>query len=344
LALQAKVKQSQADSPYAINVFVMPGFDMVARVYLKLGEAVFQDHYNIGWWPWELGTWPVVWDSAFGLIDELWAGSQFSHEMYERALLRDQEKSSISRPCTPMPLAVSIDQLTATRKVWNKKKFGLPEKPFLFLYIFDFGSHLERKNPMAAIEAFGKAFGLHAKPGPSNVGLVFKVMNVKEKDAHWIEFQKRCSADKRIHILNETLDREQVLGLISCCDAYISPHRAEGFGRTLAEAMLFGKPVVATNYSGNQFFMEPTVTLPVNYELTPLKAGQYHFVEDADQAVWAEPVLDHMAEQMQVAIQKSRDQVFVETLKVYAQQTFAPARTGDLIKNRLESIWSQINQ
>lgn len=344
LVLEAKVKQSLQDSPYAINVFCMPGFDMVARVFLKLGEAIFQDHYNIGWWPWELGVWPATWDKAFGLIDELWAGSQFSHQMYEIALLRDQAKSGISRSCSPMPLAVSIDQIAASKKIWNKKKFGLPEKAFLFLYVFDFGSHLERKNPMAAIEAFSKAFGIHSKPSKANVGLVFKVMNVKEKDPSWIEFQKHCTADKRIHILNQTLDREAVLGLISCCDAYLSPHRAEGFGRTLAEAMLFGKPVVATNYSGNQFFMDPTVTLPVDFELVPVKAGQYHFIEDIDQAVWANPLIDHMAQQMQVAIQKARDPDFVELLKGYAQQTFAPMRTGDLMKNRLDRIWNHLNQ
>ena len=30
-----------------------------------------------------------------------------------------------------------------------------------------------------------------------------------------------------------TLDREVVLGLVDACDAYVSLHRAEGFGRTL---------------------------------------------------------------------------------------------------------------
>ena len=33
--------------------------------------------------------------------------------------------------------------------------------------------------------------------------------------------------------------------------AYVSLHRSEGFGLSLAEAMLLGKPVIATGYSGN---------------------------------------------------------------------------------------------
>ena len=34
------------------------------------------------------------------------------------------------------------------------------------------------------------------------------------------------------------MDRPDVLGLINCCDAYASLHSAEGFGRTIAEAIL----------------------------------------------------------------------------------------------------------
>ena len=45
--------------------------------------------------------------------------------------------------------------------------------------------------------------------------------------------------------------------LISLTDCYISLHRSEGFGLTLAEAMSLEKPVIATAYSGNLDFMTP---------------------------------------------------------------------------------------
>ena len=105
------------------------------------------------------------------------------------------------------------------------------------------------------------------------------------------------------------MDRGEVLALINVCDAYVSPHRAEGFGRTLTEAMLLGKPVVATNYSGNAFYMNPEVTFPVDYELVPVKQGDYHFVEDEDGAVWANPSITHLASQMQAAMTASKDQL-----------------------------------
>jgi glycosyltransferase involved in cell wall biosynthesis len=143
--------------------------------------------------------------------------------------------------------------------------------------------------------------------------------------------------------MNQIMDRAEVLGLISACDAYVSPHRAEGFGRTLAEAMLMGKPVVATNYSGNQFFMHHDVTLPVDYELVGVKRNQYHFIENEDEAVWANPSISHLTKQMHKAIEKSKDPQWVALLKAYAQQTFSPSRTGGLLKARLLEIAQQLS-
>ena len=42
----------------------------------------------------------------------------------------------------------------------------------------------------------------------------------------------------------------------STIDSFVSLHRAEGFGLSIAEAMAYGKPVIATNWSGNIDFME----------------------------------------------------------------------------------------
>jgi len=330
-AVQTQVEQGVASAPYAINVFILPGFDIVSRVFLKMGSEVFKDHYNIGWCPWELGIWPAAWSRAFELVDEIWAGSQFSHEMYTR---------STKKPCTPMPLAT---QLVGLQKK-TRKHFGLPANEFLFLYVFDFNSHLERKNPTAVLEGFDKAFpktktdSQDGSQEGSNVGLVLKVMNAKPADPAWQKFEKNCKSDKRIHLIDQTMDRGEVLALINVCDAYVSPHRAEGFGRTLTEAMLLGKPVVATNYSGNAFYMNPEVTFPVDYELVPVKRGDYHFVEDEDGAVWANPSIPHLASQMQAAMAASKDPQFKANLLAYAQQTFAPERTAHFMKLRLESL------
>jgi hypothetical protein len=89
--------------------------------------------------------------------------------------------------------------------------------------------------------------------------------------------------------------RPEILALFNACDCFVSLHRAEGFGRCLAEALLLGKQVVATGFSGNlDYCQEPRVAI-VRHKLVPLREGDYMWGNGQS---WAEPDIDHAAEQM----------------------------------------------
>jgi glycosyltransferase involved in cell wall biosynthesis len=282
LHLKGKVSDGTELPPYNTNLFCLPAFDTVSRVFMQKGAAVFEGYRNIGWWPWELAVFPKAWKPyAFELVDEVWASSQFLYDMYKQAT---------DNPVKLVPLAVSV----ARMKPYPRKHYGLPEKKFLFLYIFDFNSSVARKNPMAAVQAFKQAF----KPSDNTVGLVLKTMNTKPNNPEWQAFLKECQTDKRIQLITETLDRSEVLGLTNACDAYVSLHRAEGFGRTLAEAMLLGKPVIATNYSGNVDFMDGYLAHLVNSADINLTESSYQWVGTDDSATWAEVYVESAAEKM----------------------------------------------
>ncbi|MDD2728281.1 glycosyltransferase family 4 protein [Malikia sp.] len=319
--LKRDVEAAAEQAPYAINLFCLPGFDTVSRVFLRQGHLPFEGHYNIGWWPWELPVWPAAWRDALDLMDELWASSEFTAQAYRQAT---------QKPVHLVPLAVSVER--GARR--PRKFFGLPDDKFLFLFVFDFNSHLARKNPQAVVEAFRQAF----PASDDSVRLVLKVMNDRERDPRWIEFMRLCEQDKRILLLRKTLDRPDVLGLIEACDAYVSLHRAEGFGRTLAEAMLYGKPVIATNYSGNADFMHPECSLPVTYRLAPLKAGDYHFIDSGDAASWADVDIDDAARQMRRAQAMTVDATWSRKVKVKARRQFGIERVAATLVNRLHEI------
>ena len=80
-------------------------------------------------------------------------------------------------------------------------------------------------------------------------------------------------------------------GLFIRSDAYLSLHRSEGLGLTVAEAIAVGTPVIATNYGGNAEFCSEATWL-VGYDLidipvtTPVYAGCGR---------WAEPDIGHAA-------------------------------------------------
>ena len=98
-----------------------------------------------------------------------------------------------------------------------------------------------------------------------------------------------------IHIVDGYLDSPDQRALLEACDAYVSLHRAEGFGYTLAEAMLAGKPTIGTAYSGNLEFMDETNSFLVDHDMTPIPMGCEPYPSTSR---WAEPSIEHAAELM----------------------------------------------
>ena len=83
---------------------------------------------------------------------------------------------------------------------------------------------------------------------------------------------------------------------MAACDCYVSLHRAEGYGLTMAEAMALGRPVIGTGYSGNLEFMtsENSVLVPYEMERIPFGCGPY-----PPTASWAAADIDAAARAMQ---------------------------------------------
>jgi glycosyltransferase involved in cell wall biosynthesis len=82
---------------------------------------------------------------------------------------------------------------------------------------------------------------------------------------------------------------------MSSADAYVSLHRSEGFGRTPAEAMLLGKPVIVTDYSGTADFCRKDNALLVDYSLVPVREDSY---PAARGQAWADPRVEQAARHM----------------------------------------------
>ncbi len=257
------------DLAYQVSLFCLPPPEMV-RLTLEGGRRLVEsDTYRIGAWPWELPHWPSAFGPADAFVDEIWAQSHFVEAAYTR----------LGSPRVKhMPMAVVIPE---PREI-DRKRFGLPEHDFLFYLMFDGNSWLTRKNPVAGVMAFKQAFARET----SGVGLVVKAMNVRDDDPTWRQVRELAVADDRIHIVSERLDRQDTIDFMASCDAYISLHRSEGFGRVIAEAMALGQPVIVTNFSGNVDFCDEETSLLVDGELVPLRAGDYLFHEGQ---YWCDP-------------------------------------------------------
>jgi glycosyltransferase involved in cell wall biosynthesis len=127
----------------------------------------------------------------------------------------------------------------------------------------------------------------------SEVCLVLKVMYGDSDSAAWRRLLELIDGDPRVRIINRTMSRSEMLALLAVSDCFVSLHRSEGFGRGPAEAMYLGKPVIATNYSGNTDFTLADNSCLVDFTLIPVQEGQYPFHAgqqwadaDVEQAAW----------------------------------------------------------
>ncbi len=59
---------------------------------------------------------------------------------------------------SPIPVIKMMPSINLSIPKIGREELGLPTNKFIFLFIFDFFSRLERKNPLATITAFKKAF------------------------------------------------------------------------------------------------------------------------------------------------------------------------------------------
>ncbi len=265
------------ETKYGTNlIFVNP--DYLDQAMASIGHAGLGDRLTIACWFWELEKFPDEWLHALRRVDEVMVSSTF----IQNAVAKVTDKPVWS---VPLPVTRSRDSGLVRRD------FGLADDDFIFLSSFDFNSYVARKNPRAVVEAFRLAF---ADDRP-NVKLLIKSSNGHRHPEKLRTLLNAVGADKRIIVRDEIIDRGDLGALQRCADAYISLHRAEGFGLGLAECMRLGKPVIATAWSGNMDFMTPDNSCLVDYRLVAVGDGEYPY-HDAQR--WAEPRVEHAAELM----------------------------------------------
>jgi glycosyltransferase involved in cell wall biosynthesis len=301
---------------YFTNLFYVNA-DQTAVVRKSLGEPFYRHRHNIGYWVWELEEFPEQWLGAFAPYQEVWTPSTFC---------RDAIGSKATVPVFRIPYSVAP---VAPAGI-DRQHFGLAPDRFLFLTSFDVLSVMERKNPLAAIRAFGNAF----RPD-SGCQMVIKVNNAHARRGCVEALREACS-NGSVRILDSTLKREEMDALTNCVDCVVSLHRSEGFGLMIAEAMYFGKPVIVTNYSGNTDFTRPDNAMLVDYRM--VRVGPDCAPYDPA-SLWADPDVEQAASHM-IAIAENPDLRLrlSNAGRVFVRDALSPEAVGKTMRLRLEAL------
>lgn len=273
-----------AVAPFGVNLICVNA-DGLGRFAEDVGPAFFAGRYSIGLWWWELDRFPEHLMSAFQHLDEVWVGSDHVADGLDR--VAPVRVCRITLPVRVPPVAPI-----------TRAELGLPDG-FLFLFLFDHHSVFERKNPLGALAAFRRAF-----PADEPVALVLKSINAASDPANHEKLLLAAAEDPRIHVRDGYVPAGEKNAMIAASDCFVSLHRSEGFGLTLAEAMLLGRPVVATGYGGNLDFMTEQNSYLVPYERRPVGPGADPYPADGE---WAEPDVERAAELLRLVFERPEE-------------------------------------
>ena len=250
---------------------------------LDSGRDLLRNRYSAGLWFWETSRFPKQFRHAFDYVDEVWVASDF---------VGDAVRRETSKPVLTFPLPVLVPPPPAL----GRADLGLPEDAFVFLFVFDFFSTLERKNPLGLIDAFTRAF-----PEPGRALLYLKSINGSRAPLDLARVREAAAGRPDIVLSDGYLEGDRLTALTALCDCYVSLHRSEGFGLTIAEAMAFEKPAIATGYSGNLAFMDAESSYLVPYELATLDEAVGPYPAGTE---WADPDLDEAARLMRHVVEQ----------------------------------------
>lgn len=303
---------------HPINVFALTAFETV-RMHIEKGSSIFAERYNIGYWPWELTSLPRDWRGVFGLVDEVWASSDFLQNVYSQLT---------AKPVQLMPPYLNVPQPARV----PLEPFGIAPEDIVFLTMFDFNSYVARKNPQGVIDAFRQAFP--DQNGPER--LIIKTLNGHAHEGALQKLEQSLGDDHRFVLVDGPFSRAEVCGLIAAADCFVSLHRSEGFGRAIAEAMLLGTAVIATDWSGSTSFLDARTGYTVDYTLRNVNAGEYVFHEGSQ---WAEPSPEGAVTQLRKARDRvAKDGAMRERARSAVLKRYDLAPVAAALAERIEAI------
>ncbi|MFP6664549.1 MAG: hypothetical protein VCC00_10145 [Deltaproteobacteria bacterium] len=322
---------AQPGAPFDVNLMHVNA-DQVPVVAEQLGDAFFANRRSVGFWFWELDTFPEEWTDRFALFDEIWVASQFG-----------QATIAAISPIPVVRMRPVIDLPEQRRP--GRADFGLPDDRKVFLYAFDALSIPERKNPLGLVRAFRQAFG----SASNEACLVLKINNLKRAkevaaqlgmEEGFVDTLRKEIASVSGILLEDNLDRASMIGLIDACDAYVSPHRCEGFGLSLAEAMFLGKPTIGTGYSANVDFMNPANSYLIDYQPVELERdyGPYRAGR-----TWAQPDEGHLASLLRRIVDEPDEAGGKAAVAAGdIRRLYGPAAVGAAVCERLAILRSRV--
>jgi len=313
---QREFRDLGAAAPSFDTNLICVNADQVPLFFESMRGQLLPAARNIGLWAWEVEDLPSAMAASERHLDEVWGISNFTAAALARRL---------TKPVRAFPLPVVVPEIRRR----TRAELGMPDG-FLFLFCFDYDSVFRRKNPLAVVAAFRQAF-----PDRTDVVLYIKTTNAERHAAEDEALRAAAAGRANIVIRDAYVTNDDYFSMLDACDCYVSLHRSEGFGLTVAEAMALGKPVISTAYSSTLEFANESNSFPVPARLVEVGDGAPPYPPDTR---WADPDVSAAAEQM-TRVYTERDGAAAIGARARAdiETLHGPSARGPLLRRLLET-------
>ena len=257
----------------AAHVIVVINAPYMPYALTLLGGKFIRDKHVTGYWAWELPRVPHNWVFGLSAVHDVAVPSRFTAD-------------AVQRLSPELPVRIAPHPVSLAHPAPHLALGEVKTRPFTILSACSIASGFNRKNPLATIRAFRRAFA-----NDSSKRLKLLVTNVHHFPQARDAIEAEINGSRNIQISWRVLEPMAFARWWSEGDVYLSLHRAEGFGLPLAEAMCAGMPAVATGWSGNVDYMDTANGYLIEYSLIDVDDAQGKYPSDLGQ--WAEPNIEH---------------------------------------------------
>ena len=312
------------DIDYDIKIIHVP-----CDAYLRYMEPC---KYHIGHLFWETDRMSPEWVWNCNLVDEIWTGSEHNKQAFE--------KSGVTRPIWVFPQAIDTALAKQQLDLWEVPS----HRGFLFYSIFQW---IQRKNPELLVKAYLSEFG-----SEENVSLLIKTYREKftEEEKNSIESEIRVWKQEigkqnspPIYLNVELMSKKDVFRLHKTGDCFVLPHYGEGWSICEVEAMLFGKPVIATNLGGVHDWLTKESYLPLPYKEVNVSGMEFAPWYRTEQ-LWGKVDINDLRKRMRWVYENQEEAGKIGKLgQEFVHKHFSFLGVGEMLKSRLGDIQKMLD-
>lgn len=235
---------------------------------------------------WETTRLPQAWVPTVNSFDQVWCPTEWQREVCRQSGVDERVLRVVPFALDPAPRDGGV----------------LPDVRTSGVVLGSVFQWTERKNPAALLGAYFAAFS-----GGDPVTLVLKSY---ERDSPSTSVAARVEeiaralrhpAPPRVNVLCRSLASREMAAFYRSIDCYVSAHCGEGFSFPIAEALLCGKPVIATDWSAPAEYAKGCFR-GVRYVLAPPHGMDWQPFYTADQ-LWARADVEDLAQAMREAFE-----------------------------------------